>query len=317
MQDCLGMTLLHILVCSSKLQVELYQIILAKYPGSLVVEDKWNCIPIFYAIWCSAPPEITQFLAHCHELTFPNIQLDWDNMVETLGRAGASLATVQRLLTIRQASFPNDTIDWQKAAREMTIRCVVVAGCTSRISSVWQEMLEFFGTSHQSDDELVQCLLEIRQALFPDPTNANWKNVCEEFVQSLTGWWDTGTQSISIASFRFLVKCNIPERFNLIRMRTLREDFENLSAVRPHHFDLIHSKLVAFEWLKGATSLLELALWKMKMEELELFRHTAEGRAQCRIRSGGDVIIPNVMAYLIPNVRVEELELDEYDSDLS
>ena len=141
--------------------------------------------------------------------------------------------------------------------------------------------------------------------------------MCEEFVQPLTGWWETGNQSDPIGSFRLLVKCNIPEGLDLIRVRTLRADFENLLAVRPQHSDLIHSKLVVFERLKGATSLLELALWKMKMEELELFRHTAEGRAQCRIRSGGDVIIPNVMAYLIPNVRVEDSDRDEYDSDTS
>ena len=45
-QDCLGMTPLHILACSSTVQnLELYRVLIAKYPETLITEDRWGAIP--------------------------------------------------------------------------------------------------------------------------------------------------------------------------------------------------------------------------------------------------------------------------------
>ena len=41
-QDCLGMTPLHILACSSVHDLELYRLIVAKYPTNLITEDRWG-----------------------------------------------------------------------------------------------------------------------------------------------------------------------------------------------------------------------------------------------------------------------------------
>lgn len=50
-QDCLGMTPLHILACSKRHDVKLYQFILERYPENLVTKDKWGDLPILYALW--------------------------------------------------------------------------------------------------------------------------------------------------------------------------------------------------------------------------------------------------------------------------
>ncbi|KAL7541836.1 hypothetical protein ACHAXR_011247 [Thalassiosira sp. AJA248-18] len=42
-QDCLGMTPLHILACSAKQKLALYQVIVERYPENLITEDKWGC----------------------------------------------------------------------------------------------------------------------------------------------------------------------------------------------------------------------------------------------------------------------------------
>jgi hypothetical protein len=42
-QDCLGMTPLHILTCSSVHDLELYRIIVENYPTNLITEDRWGC----------------------------------------------------------------------------------------------------------------------------------------------------------------------------------------------------------------------------------------------------------------------------------
>ena len=41
-QDCIGMTPLHILACSSVHDLELYRVIVAKYPANLITEDRWG-----------------------------------------------------------------------------------------------------------------------------------------------------------------------------------------------------------------------------------------------------------------------------------
>jgi hypothetical protein len=63
-QDCLGlgMTTLHILACSSVHDLELYRVIVEKYPANLITNDRWGALPLLYAFWGAAPAEIIEFL---------------------------------------------------------------------------------------------------------------------------------------------------------------------------------------------------------------------------------------------------------------
>ena len=45
-QDCLGMTPLHILTCSSVHDIELYHLIVEKYPTNLITVDRWGALPL-------------------------------------------------------------------------------------------------------------------------------------------------------------------------------------------------------------------------------------------------------------------------------
>jgi hypothetical protein len=54
-QDCLGMTPLHILACSTVQCFELYRLMIDTYPASLIVEDAWGTIPLLYAVWGGTP----------------------------------------------------------------------------------------------------------------------------------------------------------------------------------------------------------------------------------------------------------------------
>jgi hypothetical protein len=54
-QDCLGMTPLHILACSSVHDIKLYRVIIKNYPTNLITEDRWGAIPLLYAFWGAAP----------------------------------------------------------------------------------------------------------------------------------------------------------------------------------------------------------------------------------------------------------------------
>ena len=65
-QDCLGVTPLHILACSSTQELTLYQGIVERYPENLVTRDNRGALPILYALWRNAPSEIVQFLVETY-----------------------------------------------------------------------------------------------------------------------------------------------------------------------------------------------------------------------------------------------------------
>jgi hypothetical protein len=66
-QDCLGMTPLHILACSSVHDLEVYRVVIEKYPANLITEDSWGAPPLLYAFWGAAPAEIIQFLVNSYQ----------------------------------------------------------------------------------------------------------------------------------------------------------------------------------------------------------------------------------------------------------
>ena len=72
-QDCLGMTPLHILACSTKQQdsIEVYQLLIDKYPETLIMEVN------VYAIWCNAPKDIINLLVKSYNIHHPEYEFDY------------------------------------------------------------------------------------------------------------------------------------------------------------------------------------------------------------------------------------------------
>ncbi|KAL7537528.1 hypothetical protein ACHAXR_007891 [Thalassiosira sp. AJA248-18] len=107
-QDCLGMTPLHILACSCKQNLALYQLIVDKYPENLIMEDKWGALPILYALWGDAPSEIIQFLVEGHKTRYPRHELSWVKIMDTLSIRSPP-KTVKIVLDMQRNSFPCPT----------------------------------------------------------------------------------------------------------------------------------------------------------------------------------------------------------------
>jgi hypothetical protein len=80
--DCLGMTPLHILACSSIHDLELYRVIVEKYPTNLITEDRWGALPLLYAFWGTAPTEIINFLLDSYQALYPDYVFNWTMMVD-------------------------------------------------------------------------------------------------------------------------------------------------------------------------------------------------------------------------------------------
>jgi hypothetical protein len=113
-QDSLGMTPLHILACSTVQCLELYQLIVDKYPANLIVEDAWGATPLLYAVWGDAPNEIINFLVNSYQSLYLDHDFNWNDMLLTLGRANPSKGVIQNLLDVQQTFSPEYNINWDQ-----------------------------------------------------------------------------------------------------------------------------------------------------------------------------------------------------------
>jgi hypothetical protein len=118
-QDCLGMTPLHILACSTVQCLELYRVMIEKYPENLIVGDAWEATPLLYAIWGDASSEVVQFLVNSYVSFYPDYQFDWNAMVITLGRANVSMAVMQNLFDVKHSLSPGYNIAWDHVLEEL------------------------------------------------------------------------------------------------------------------------------------------------------------------------------------------------------
>jgi hypothetical protein len=260
-QDCLGMTPLHILACSTVQCLELYQFIVDMYPNNLIVEDAWGALPLLYAIWGDAPCEVVQLLVNSYQSLYPDHEFDWEEMVITLGRANAPTSVFRNLLGIN-----------------------------------------------------------IQQILSPEYI-INWDHILQELA---TDRWATKYGIISPSTFRFLTRCSLATRINAIGVKYFRDamvddywsGYEHLFNGYLWRTETI-TKLEYYESeytkLKEMTSLMELALWKARIDDIILVHDNATGginkkikidqsnfRLQCRINCGADQVVKNVLPYLLP-----------------
>jgi hypothetical protein len=113
-QDCLGMTPLHILTCSSVHSLEVYRLIVENYPANLITDDKWGALPLLYAFWGAAPTEIIQFLIISYRSLYPDHVLNWTMMVETMWSTGTPKECIVCLLCVKQKHFPEQPLNWDR-----------------------------------------------------------------------------------------------------------------------------------------------------------------------------------------------------------
>lgn len=132
-------------------------------------------------------------------------------------------------------------------------------------------------------------------------------------------------------SYKYVIHASIEHRVNQLKLEAWREDVLNTVTgalrqrqhnARPIHLRLVHSKLSEYE-KKEVVSLLELALWKAKLDEvresIETEAPASPGdidRQSCRINSRDEVIISNVLPFLdeYSNLRKASRHIEQYRS---
>lgn len=141
----------------------------------------------------------------------------------------------------------------------------------------------------------------------------------ETFVSkvSMREWWDYGRANSSLLTHEFLIRCEVPERFDMIRVDTWQHNIcsmlkelpvlDSSSCYLSHddrkkfqdHLEDIDSELAFYEACFGASSLLELALWKTKIDEMTDQDLSVNMQLQCRNNCGASVIIPLVLSFFL------------------
>ena len=157
-----------------------------------------------------------------------------------------------------------------------------------------------------------------------DLTTITFCDKIEEFVsgESMRDWWNSGVHEKCLSTYCFFVRCNIPERLGLVSPRKWRSDIHDrlrrIPSISPKgldsHFHSIDSKLSVYDELKDAPALLELAIWKSKIDERT--DRTIDMKMECRIDSLSMVVIivPYVLSFLTDDSEVDNVvDGDDYD----
>ena len=243
LQDKLGMTPLHILACSTRQNIEMYQLLLELYPENLITKDKWGELPLLYAFWSNAPKDILQLLVKSHKEFSPAHNIDWGGIVTTLGKHNVTPICIYNVLDMYNSLCLNN-VDWE----------AIVIGLA------------------QSE----------------------------------------GTICCGKATIRFIMRSVLAKRLNSLGVGKRQDKMmEEVDSWRYHHerlglFKMLFSKLKTYEYQHEVASLLELALWKAKIDQNESNidddkkkkAKIGEDRLESRVSSGADIIVPNVVAFL-------------------
>jgi hypothetical protein len=267
-QDCLGMTPLHILACSSMHNLEVYRLIVDKYPVNLITEDRWGATPLLYAFWGAAPAEIIQFLLESYTTFYPGHVFNWTMMVETMGRCDTPKESIENLLSVKQMHFPDQPIDW-----DYLLDKFVQPPGYSLNHILFLKRMQFLVTC---------CLSERVEAL------------------AFKVWRDHITNMIHSAEFNYYNQSG------------------NQNIICPIQANIAHFE-DELPKLKEITTILELALWKLRMNEKlpqeeathcqkKLKIDESDIQQQCRVTCGADVVIRYILPYLIITVADEETD---------
>jgi len=261
-QDCLGMTPLHILACSTKQNIDMYRLLIDKYPETLTMKDKWGDVPLLYALWCDAPNEVLDLLVDRYKLLHPDYEFDWKGMLLLLAKRRVPLTSILKLVNTQQGSFSDQDCDMKSLVMELA--------------------------THDTEVSFGRC---------------------------------EGSSS-SIEVFRYLFRISITKRMGVLGIEKWRVDLESRIVAfakktgdRESDTKALYDRLDMYELAKEATSILELALWKHKMDESTPSNNVKcigqsnkrarvdtdiSERQQYRINCGANVVVRNVLPYLLP-----------------
>jgi hypothetical protein len=183
----------------------------------------------------------------------------------------------------------------------------------------WTDMVITLGHANAPVD-VIRNLLNVQHTLSPG-YNIDWDQILEELATA------------SPATFCFFTRCSIATRVSAIGVKHFRynmaddwmgngSEYFNRDLWRNESLTKLEYYESEYQKLKDSTSLLELALWMMNIDASNIDNGVAMGddnRLECCISCGADLVVENVLPYLLPlNFVCSYVYIcDEEDSDSS
>lgn len=267
------MTPLHIMACSTVQNLELYKVLVEKYPENLITEDMWGAVPILYAVWGSAPKDILQFLIESYQTLLPDYEFNWTLMVESL-LSGMQEETVYKLLDVQQKFFSNQAIDWEDLlAAAMTL--------PSGANNYRQTTLESFRV-------ILHCSIAERVR---DIGLRQWRNDITEAIQVF--------HDQSSPRSKMNLTQSMERSFFIQQIKAKLSQFEIDYAKVKESVVLLELALWKKRMSEYASDQNEGNNLNQSMDRLGLDEEETS-REKCRISCGSDIVIEHVLPYLVP-----------------
>ncbi|EJK64962.1 hypothetical protein THAOC_14244 [Thalassiosira oceanica] len=281
-RDGMGMTCLHVLACSSRQTEDMHRLLAERYPEAVCAKDSWGALPVHYALYSGASEEIVNFLLHFHYQ--------------------------QDFLSFFDPSVPDvEEVDWH-------------------------HVMEFLAMNNANRDRIgyaVKALIEHGWV-----ADVRWKDLLlkmaapnvspsERFAYTHTLSYMAGcAMYLLVEDWRVEVKIGIKKwRDGIInqpiwfRSNTYGQPVLGTGELLEALFRQVDEYEARCDELAAQLSVLELAVWKARMETSTLatdrMRRRCKKRSrddeatfrhQCRVGCGAQQVIENVLPFLTEDV---------------
>lgn len=126
-RDCLGMTPLHVLLCSGiDYNISFIELIIEKCPSALLVtKDMWGEVPLVYALLGNSSLKVINCLFEMHSKSGQSLPFDFGHMIaERLVRCPNKSAQFMRdIICVQRTHFPDIVVDWQQIVENCIYKC--------------------------------------------------------------------------------------------------------------------------------------------------------------------------------------------------
>ena len=91
-----------------------------KYPGAMLIEDRWGEVPLVYALFGEAPIEVIHFLLESHMQRWQAMPFDFGVMILRLAKKlGTSAEYVRDVISAQRTHHRALDIDWRRIVDDL------------------------------------------------------------------------------------------------------------------------------------------------------------------------------------------------------
>lgn len=292
-RDCMGMTCLHVLACSSRQTVDMHRLLLERYPEAVYAKDCWGALPVHYALYSGASEEIVTLLLMDHlgrfffsflDPSIPAVEgLDWQHLIEFLAVNNANSERIGQAMKALIEHGRVADVKWKDLLLKLAAPTV---SPTDRFA--------YTHTLCYMADCAMYVLVE------------DWSD------------WSVGVK-IGIKKWRD----GITEQPIRFRSKTNGQPELGTGALLEAMFRQVDEYEEKCGELASQLSVLELAVWKAKMDTstfgTDRMRRRCKKRSrddeaafrhQCRVGCGAQQVIENVLPFLTEDVEPVSVRAD-------